>query len=478
MKNQSKNILVCHRQIVSIKSMLRKLTLVFLISFWTVGVFASAKKPAPNIVFILMDDMGWTDLGCYGSKFYKSPNIDRLASQGMKFTQAYAACPVCSPTRASIMTGKYPARLHITDWLPGRTDRPDQKLARPRIEQQLPLEEITIAEALKSAGYVCGAFGKWHLGGKGFFPTDQGFDKFSTGDARGRSPGSQDDEKGEFGLTENALEFINDNKGKSFFLYLPYYSVHIPLGARRELVEKYEKRMESAASHTNAIYAAMIESVDAQIGRILARLDELKLSDNTVVIFTSDNGGVHVREYKGMKATNNKPLRAGKGFLYEGGIRVPLIVRWPGVIKSGSRCDAPVVSVDYYPTLLEIVGEKIPAKRIVDGKSILPLLKQTGSAKQRQIFWHYPHYANQGGPPGGAIRDGDFKLIEFYEDNHRELYNLRDDLSEHHDLAKENPRKTKELAKKLDAWRRGVGAQMMTLNPNHDPSLKRSVLDD
>jgi arylsulfatase A len=432
-------------------------------------------KPKPNIVFILLDDMGWTDLGCFGSKFYQSPNIDRLAAQGIKFTEAYAACPVCSPTRASILTGKYPARLHLTDWLPGRADRPDQKLARPVFLKQLPLEELTLAEALKPAGYVSGAFGKWHLGGKGFLPQDQGFDASDPDDARGRSPGSSDDEKGEFGLTEAALKFIGENKEKPFFLYLPYNSVHIPLGARHELVEKYEKRIQPGANHTNAVYAAMIESVDAQIGRILARLDELKLADRTVIFFMSDNGGLHVREQQNIKVTSNVPLRAGKGFLYEGGIRVPLIVRWPGRVKPGTVCRDAVVSVDFFPTILEIAGVKVSPQQVLDGESIVPLLKETAKPRQREIYWHYPHYANQGGPPGGAIRDGDFKLIEFYEDNHVELYNVREDMNERNNLAYKNKAKAQELANKLAAWRQQVGAQMMRPDPDFDPTLSRAV---
>ena len=438
------------------------------------GTHAESSKP--NFVFILMDDMGTTDLGCYGSKFYQSPNIDKLASEGVKFTQAYAACPVCSPTRASILTGKYPARLNLTDWLPGRTDRPDQKLAKPEINQQLPLEEITLAEALKSAGYVSGCFGKWHLGHKGFEPPQQGFDEYAPGDQKGGRPGSNENEKGEFGLTEAALTFVEKNKDKPFFVYLPYWSVHIPLHARQALIDKYQARVQPNARHTNAIYAAMIESVDEQIGRVLAKLDELNIATNTVVIFTSDNGGLAVHEGQKTPATSNAPFRGGKGDLYEGGIRDPLIVRWPGVIKPNSICSNVVVSVDYYPTILEIAGIKMAPKQIVDGQSILPCLKETVAAKPRSIFWHYPHYANQGGAPGGAIRDGDFKLIQWFEDGAFELYNLRDDVSEKNNLADTMRDKANEMVTKLDVWRRDVGAQMMEPNPNWDSKLTREVL--
>lgn len=439
-------------------------------------VFA-AEKPKPNFVFILMDDMGWTDLGCYGSKFYQSPNIDKLASQGMKFTEAYAACPVCSPTRASIMTGKYPARLNLTDFIPGRKILPDQKLLRPEFNKELPLNETTLAEALKSAGYVSGAFGKWHLGGEGFEPDKQGFD-VAPGDRARKDgpPGSDEPGKGDFQITEQALQFIEGNRAKPFFAYVAYHTPHIPLAAPQKLVEKYEKRIDPTSPHTNATYAAMIEVADAQIGRLLAKLDELKLAENTVVIFTSDNGGLHVREWKReVKATQNTPLRAGKGYLYEGGIRVPLIVRWPGVVKSGRNCDKLILSVDYFPTLLEIVGVKTSTNQIVDGQSILPLLKEAAPAPPREIYWHYPHYPNQGGAPGGAIREGDFKLIEFYEDGHWELYNVREDIGERNNLAEKIPDQAAQLATKLDVWRRNVSAQMMLPNPEWDSSKLRQV---
>jgi len=339
---------------------MKNILLNFCLSLLVVGYASAAENKKPNFVFILMDDMGWTDLSCYGSKFYQSPNIDKLASQGMKFTEAYAACPVCSPTRASILTGKYPARLHLTDFIPGRKILPDQKLLRPEFNLELPLEEITLAEALKSAGYVSGQFGKWHLGKKGFEPEQQGFDVGFAANASGGLPNSDEPGKGEYEITEATLKFIEQNREKPFFAYVAYNTPHIPLAAPKKLVEKYEKQINPALTHTNAVYAAMIESADTQIGRILTKLDELKLDKNTVVIFTSDNGGLHVREWKReVKATRNDPLRAGKGYLYEGGIREPLIVRWPGVVKQGVLCTSVMTSVDYFPTLLEIAGVKI-----------------------------------------------------------------------------------------------------------------------
>ena len=438
-------------------------------------VFA-AETARPNILFILMDDMGWTDLGSFGSKFYKSPNIDALAAQGMKFTQAYAACPVCSPTRASILTGKYPARLHLTDFIPGRNVMSDQKLLRPDFHKQLPLEEVTIAEELKKAGYISGAFGKWHLGGKGFEPQQQGFDVGVAVDARGGLPGSSEPGTGDYEITGQSLKFIEANRDKPFFAYVAYHTPHIPLAAPREMVDKYEALIHPAWPHTNATYAAMVEVADAQIGRLLARLQELNLETNTVVIFTSDNGGLHVREWKGVvKATQNLPLRAGKGYLYEGGTRVPLIVRWPGVVKPGTTRTNAVSSVDYFPTILQIAGVKTATNQIVDGQSILPLLSESDGMKPRDLFWHYPHYPNQGGAPGGAIVDGDFKLIEFYEDGHWELYNLREDLGEKNNLAETMPAKAAQLAARLDVWRRNVGAQMMFPNPIWESGKPRAI---
>ncbi len=443
----------------------------------------AAGRP-PNIVFILADDLGWADVGAYGSTFYRTPNIDKLAARGMKFTDGYAACPVCSPTRASILTGRYPARLHLTDWLPGRPDRPDQALLRPVIEPHLPLDEVTLAEALKRGGYVCASIGKWHLGGDGFKPGNQGFDLNVGGNAagspasyfypyqnrRGHIPGLEQGMPGEYltdRLTEEALAFMETNRNRPFFLYLAHYAVHIPLAAKPELVEKYEGQAPAGSSQTNAIYAAMIDSVDQSVGRILARLEDWNLADRTVVIFMSDNGGLSVKEGPHTPATSNAPLRAGKGYLYEGGIREPWIVSWPGVIRPGSVCRTPVSSIDFYPTILALAGLVPERELLLDGQSLLPLLRETGPLEREALYWHYPHYSNQGGKPGGAIRTGDFKLIQFYEDGHLELYNLKDDIGEHHDLAAAQPDRARAMASKLDAWRRSTGAQMMLPNPDY-----------
>ncbi len=451
------------------------------------GSTADGQDRKPNFVFILIDDMGWTDLGCYGSEYYQTPNIDQLALDGMRFTQAYATCPVCSPTRASILTGKYPARLHLTDWLPGRDDKPDQKLARPKIEMQLSLSELTIAETLKSAGYTTASIGKWHLGGKEFTPENQGFEVnvggnhngsppsyFSPYTAKKRSIPLSPGKAGEYltdRLTDEAIKFIENNKEKPFFLYLPYYAVHIPLQAKQELIQKYQNIKDSRGVQSNAVYAAMIESVDQNVGRLMATLKNLNVAADTVVFFTSDNGGVSVGE-GGSRPTSNKPLRAGKGYLYEGGIREPLLVRWPGKIKPGTVCDTPISSVDYFPTICELAH--VPVTNKLDGVSLAPLLMEKGNLPARELFWHYPHYANQGGRPGGIIREGDFKLIEWYEDGAWELYDLKNDLSEKTNVVHQHWEQAVQMQMELDAWRRYVNAQMMFDNPNYDPKAPSS----
>ncbi len=451
----------------------------FLQSLGGVAAAAAQTSRPLNFIFILIDDMGWTDLGCYGSKSYDTPHIDRLAEQGMRFTNAYAACPVCSPTRASIMTGKYPARLHLTDWIPGRKQWPAAKLLTPAFRQELPLDEITLAEALKPAGYASASIGKWHLGGEGFSPTEQGFDRNVGGTARGSPvsyfgpfdlPGLKGGPKGEYltdRLSDEAERFVTENKDRPFFLYLPEFAVHLPLEGKKDLVAKYETKLAGAESQNNPIYAAMVESVDQGIGRLMAKLDELRIADRTVVILTADNGGLRYEGKASKPVTSNAPLRAGKGHLYEGGIREPLIVRWPGVVRAGSRCEDTVISIDYFPTILEMAGLGKPRHK-VDGVSILPLLRQKGGLDRDAVYWHYPHYSNQGGPPAGAIRDGDYKLIEFYEDGRVELYNLKDDIGERRNLARAEPKKAAELRAKLKRWRAAMGAEMPVVNPQYD----------
>jgi arylsulfatase A-like enzyme len=450
------------------------------LAFLTNHVAAADKS---NVVLIVADDLGWADLGCYGSKFHRTPHLDKLAAAGVRFTDAYAACPVCSPTRAALMTGKYPARLHLTDWLPGRPDRPDQRLARPAFRQQLPLEEVTLAEAFKATGYATGHIGKWHLGGDGFGPRQQGFDLNIAGDHTGtpRSyfapyrnktgtiPGLDTAPDGEYltdRLAAEAEKFIAANKDRPFFLYLPHHAVHTPLRAKPDVVAKYERKIVLGAQ-SNPVYAAMLESLDEAVGRVVARLDELNLTGRTVVIFTSDNGGLATLEGMKTPATINAPLREGKGYLYEGGIRVPMIVKPAGTVKPG-RATAAVSSQDLFPTLCELCGVKPPAN--VDGVSFAPVLAGGPAPARDALYWHYPHYANQGSRPGGAVREGDWKLIEFYETGRRELFDLKADPRESRNLAGEKPEVVKRLTDKLAAWRTDVGAQMMTSNPKYVPN--------
>lgn len=438
--------------------------------------FAPAAERKLNFIFILVDDLGWTDLGCQGSKFYETPNIDRLASQSMRFTQAYSACTVCSPTRAALMSGKYPARLHVTDWIKGHV-RPYAKLKVPDWTMHLALEERTIAEALKGARYATASIGKWHLGGAEFFPDKQGFDQNIGGCEKGQPPSYfspygiptlSDGLKDEFlsdRLTDEALTFIERNQAKPFFVYLPHYAVHTPLMGKSEVVAKYERKTSAQNPQHNAKYAALVESVDDSVGRILRKLEELGLAEQTVIFFTSDNGGLVLHD-----VTSNLPLRAGKGSAYEGGVRVPLFIKWPGVTQPGSTCNTPVITPDCYPTMVQMAGVKPARNQIIDGESLIPLLKQSGGLRRDAIYWHYPHYHPGGATPYSAVREGDWKLIEFFEDNRVELYNLRDDLSEKNDLAAKLPERNGALREKLHAWRKEVGAQLPASNPAADPA--------
>jgi arylsulfatase A-like enzyme len=441
--------------------------------------------PRPNVVLIVADDLGWADLGCYGSKFHRTPHLDRLAAAGRRFTQAYAATPVCSPTRAALMTGKHPARLRLTDWLPGRGDRPAQRLLRPEIRQELPLDELTLAEALRSAGYATALIGKWHLGGAGFEPTRQGFDLNIAGDATGTAlsywapfarqgrtmPGLEDAPAGQYltdRLTSEAEHFIESQRHRPFFLYLPHYTVHIPMTAKEEVIARYPPWDGTPhGRQENPIYAAMLESLDESVGRVLARLDQLDLAARTIVIFTSDNGGLATLEGPHTPPTNNAPLREGKGWLYEGGLRVPLMVRWPGRVAVGVE-DTPVWSGDLFATVEALCGLSDAAPG--DGVSLADVLTARRPLAPRALYWHYPHYSNQGGRPGGAIRDGDWKLIEDYETGRRELYDLAHDVKEAANRAESQPSRVEELAAKLTAWRQSVAAQMPTPNPDYAPN--------
>lgn len=453
---------------------------------------AEAPRP-PNIVFILIDDLGWADLGCYGSRFHLTPNLDALAARGMRFTQAYAAAPLCSPTRAAILTGKHPARLHLTTYLPGRADNPAQKLLHPKIRQHLPLEEMTLAEALKGVGYQCGHFGKWHLGGKGYLPDDQGFDVNVGGTAGGSPPGpggffgfqiptlksSDKDEYLTDRLTDEAERFIEQNRARPFFLYLCHFAVHIPLQGKADTVKKYQAKAKPGQGlgqgQNNARYAAMLESVDDSVGRIARKIDELGLGENTLIVFTSDNGGLAVKEGPNTPATSNAPLRGAKGQLFEGGIRVPLIACMPGRVPAGRVCDVPVTSTDFFPTFAKACGVKPAEGSNADGMDIMPLLTGGAAPERDTLFWHLPHYSNQGGTPTGAIRKSDFKLIEFYEDGRLELYNLAEDVGENRDLSREMPERRNELHRLLKQWRESVDAQMPTPNPNYDANWKRGA---
>jgi arylsulfatase A len=436
-----------------------------------------------NVVLIVADDLGWADLGCYGSKYHKTPNLDRLAAEGMRFTHGYAACPVCSPTRAAILTGQYPARIGITDWLPGRADRPDQKLLRPTLVNDLPGTEITLGGAFRQAGYVTGLIGKWHLGMKEATPLNRGFDINIAGDHTGMAinyfapyedkkgrvmPGLANSPAGEYltdRLAEEAEKFIERFREKPFFLYLPHFAPHIPLRAKEQTIAKYKPGQPGQQG--NPLYAAMLESLDEAVGRVLKKLDDLKLTERTIVIFTSDNGGLSVLEGPDTPATINAPLREGKGYLYEGGIRVPLIVIWPRVTKPGSTCDTPMCSIDFYPTLSAACGLRDETKH--DGVNCVPLLNGD-TIRRGALYWHYPHYSNQGGKPGGAIRSGDYKLVEFYETGRRELFDVVKDPGENRNLIEEKPEIAKTLADYLEAWRKSVGAKMPTPNQDYVPN--------
>ena len=430
----------------------------------------SAADEKPNIVFILADDLGINDLSCYGRKDQPTPNLDRLAGQGMRFTSAYCAQSICSPSRAAILTGKCPARLHLTNFLPGRADAASQKLRQPVIEGQLPLEETTLAEVLRDAGYATACIGKWHLGDGKFGPKEQGFEHYFAGKAQTK-PGESEGGKGEYELTAEAARWIDENKARPFFLYLAHNTPHIPLGAKAELIEKHRDAW-------NPMMAAMMETLDDCVGRVMAKIDEAGLAERTIFIFTSDNGGLHVLEGVRSPSTHNAPFRAGKGFLYEGGLRVPLIVRWPGKVKAGVVDEVPMVLTDLMPTLMEAAGLD-PAKTTgpLDGVSLAKLLAG-GAAPARALFWHFPNYTNQGGRPAGAMREGDWKLIEDYESGGVELFDLASDVGEKRDVSKPESARAEAMQAKLAAWRKSVGAQMCVPNAEYDEALHKKLYED
>jgi arylsulfatase A-like enzyme len=461
--------------------MLGRTTIFFLLGLFSVVAGAAEK---PNFVFFLVDDMGWGDIGAYGSTFHQTPAVDRLAAEGMKFTQGYAACTVCSPSRAAIMTGCYPGRLHLTDWIAGHRRR-NSKLKIPKWQMYIDHKRVTLAEALREGGYKTMFAGKWHLMPKNdrarfphHTPTKHGFDINVGGREWGQPKGpgkyfhpfgmpNLEGEKGDFltdRLTDESLKFIKANRDKPFFLYLSYYAVHGPLMTKPELLKKYRARAKEKGpdgkrwvGRTTPVYAGMVQSVDESVGRIMRALEELKLDDNTVVIFTADNGGTSQASSGG--------LRGAKGLAWEGGVREPFIIKWPGVAKAGSVSDTLAIGTDFYPTMLEMAGLPQKPKEHLDGVSLVPVLKGGKSDTDRTLYWHYPHYHKT--KPYGAIRDGDWRLVEFFEEGALHLFNLKDDPTESKNLTEAMPEKAKQLHSKLAAWRKEVNAQMPTPNPKH-----------
>jgi arylsulfatase A-like enzyme len=438
------------------------------------AIAADGPRP-PNFVFILADDLGTAPVGAYGNPYFQTPHIDRLAREGMRFDAAYAACPVCSPTRAAIMTGQYPARTRITDFIAGG-NFPAERLLQPNWQKFLPLSAITLAEDLREHGYVTALFGKWHLARAYTGPESvdegpdrQGFDETFITHKPSKDHDPDQDPHGVAGITDRAVDFLGRHRGRPFFLELAHNSIHAPIMAPKDLIAKHRARAGSDRPENNPVIAAMMEILDASVGRVLARLDELGLRDNTVVVFYSDNGGL-------LADASQFPLRGGKAQLYEGGIRVPLIVRWPGVVAAGSVSAMPVTSVDFLPTLLELTGRPLPAGRV--GISLAGHLRGAPAPAREAIYWHYPHYHSAGdGGPASAIRAGDWKLIEYHEHSLTgagrapELFNLATDPAEARNLADAEPARTRELLAKLAAYRSATGAQMPTVNPHHDPAV-------
>ncbi|MGR3807324.1 sulfatase [Pasteurella testudinis] len=468
---------------------------------------SASKKP--NILFILLDDYGWSDTGCYGSSFYETPRLDQLAQEGARFTDAYASCPVCSPTRASILTGKYPARLGMTQWLGGRSEG---KLADVPYIDHLSTDEFSLAKALKQGGYRTWHVGKWHLSQHNeqrfeTYPDKHGFDINIGGCDWGHpfngyfSPYGietlEDGPEGEYltdRLTDEAINLINrQDDDRPWFMYLSHYAVHTPIECHEHLVEKYRKKARMLGIdkinpfvvgenfpcehkkddhvirrtiQSDPVYAAMVENMDWNIGRVLDCLKENGLEQDTIVIFYSDNGGLATAEGS---PTTNKPLCEGKGWMYEGGTREPLIVRWPNYIAANSIIETPITSTDFYPTLLECAGLPLLPQQHCDGISILPTLTGESQQSDRALYWHYPHYSNQGCTPGCSVREGEWKLLEFFEDNKLELYNVYHDIAETNDVSRQHPDITARLKAKLDQWKQQVGARIPQPNPNYQP---------
>jgi arylsulfatase A-like enzyme len=486
----------------------------FIIVFFAAALFVlnacKAKvdtKLKPNILFILADDYGYHDLSVTGSKYYETPNIDRIANEGMIFTDGYATCQVCSPSRASIMSGKFPARHGITDWIGARTGEAWSKVGRgtqllpPEYVHALPAEYTTLPEAMKEAGYTTFFAGKWHIGTKGSWPSDHGFDVnkggWDVGSPRGgyfapwENPNLESGPDGEnlsMRLAKETVDFIKSNKDTSFFAYLSFYAVHGPIQTTNEKWAKYRQKAEDLGIaetgfkmghflpirqvQDNPVYAGLVEAMDDAVGHVLATLEELGLDKNTIVVFTSDNGGVAAGD---AFATSNLPLRAGKGYQFEGGIREPYFIKVPGM-KGGQKCSAPVTGTDFYPTLLELAGAELKPEEHTDGVSLVPLLKGKTIA-ERPLIWHYPHYGNQGGEPSSVIREGEWKLIHYYEDGHEELYNMKTDFIESENVATDNSELVNQLSKKLFVMLDKMGARYPTRDPNWTAKKEKAYLD-
>lgn len=475
-------------------------------SVQTSGVTPSKPVNRPNFVFILVDDLGRMDIGVEGSTFYETPNIDKLAKDGMRFTDGYATCQVCSPSRASIMTGKYTPRHGITDWIGAATGlrwRRNDRILPSEYARNLSHDDTTLAEAMKQGGYKTFFAGKWHLGTTGSHPEDHGFDinkgGWDVGGPRGgyfspyKNPKLKDGPAGEslpMRLAQETCDFIEANSKDNFLAYLSFYSVHGPIQTNQKLWSKYrqkasksglaekrfifDRRLPVRQVQDNPVYAGMMETLDDAVGMLLDKLEQLGLDDNTVVIFTSDNGGVSSGDGW---STSLLPYRGGKGRQWEGGIRVPFYIKAPGVTKPGSVSDTPVISTDFYPTILQLANLPLNKSQHVDGVSLVDLLKGQKIA-DRDLFWHYPHYGNQGGEPVAIIRSGNYKLIRYYEDDRNELYDLSKDIGEQTDLAKSQPQITKKLRSKLDSWLNQTGAAIPLQDKRYDPAKKKIQLEN
>lgn len=491
----------------------------FLSLLWFSGKAQPSQRP--NIIVILADDLGWADLQSYGSTFYETPHLDKLALSGIRFTHNYATSPVCSPTRASIMTGKYPTKTGVTDWIRGRQEdgkaMPYEKLIAQPTAYQLALEEKTISEYAFEQGYKTFFAGKWHLGEEEkYWPDYQGFETNIAGWSKGSPTGRINDSTGGFftpyknpklsdgpageyltdRLTNECITFIEKNKQTPFFLFYSLYAVHNPMQAPAALIKKYELKQKQLGLQNkdrfakdeewmkaengwrrrlvqdHPVYAAMVENMDWNIGRIVEKLQQLNLDDNTLIIFTSDNGGLSTAEGS---PTTNGPLRAGKGWLYEGGVRVPLIMYWKGRIVAGSIADLPVTTADFYPTIAKAINENYQQPKSIDGENIFKMLAKPQAYLNRNLIWHYPHYSNQGGKPGAAIREGNFKLIYYYEDQSVELYDVVNDIAEKNNIASVNLKLSERLKKKLLKWLKENNTVQPTINPAYNPSAREGV---